>query len=206
MPGSGGPRNSLLARQAIAVRAAPLGGHRKANVVVRGNVISIHFCRFFVPTPFGAAAGNHSATQALPFNPCRIYVSPIILMVELWGTAPQSKESIAQRIQRHLPLSGTGPIIIHVFADCKRGLSNVLAFLARIIYNCGELTRKVRSGPLKSPHILRCANEIVGALYPHKKEIWGGSPFFMRKCPAWSGSRGYITGATQKPAGSFQYV
>ena len=92
---------------------ATLGSHCKANIIVRSDSIAIQFLLVF--------NDNHVGFNHLPLlrlsklcQPHKVYIK----MVELWGTAPQSKTTILQRIQNHHHFHGNVIINIHT-GNCK---------------------------------------------------------------------------------------
>ena len=77
-----------------------LGSHCKANIVVRSDSIAIQF--------LVGLLRHHVGFNRFAFtSPVETMSAPIFLLVELWGTAPQSKTTIPQRIQNHHRISDT---------------------------------------------------------------------------------------------------
>jgi len=65
---------------------ANLGSHCNANIVVRSEIIAIQFLSVF--------HGNHTGHTLYLSAPVEAISSPYNLLVEMWGTAPQSKKPI----------------------------------------------------------------------------------------------------------------
>ena len=77
---------------------AILGSHCKANVVVRSDSIAIQF--------LVGLLRHHVGFSRFAFTaPVETMSAPYVLLVELWGTAPQSKTTILQRFQNHHRIS-----------------------------------------------------------------------------------------------------